>query len=112
MTTVDTSTPTVADENETWPKLTDRQLVNLMLRSHLRPTRFTSASDPELHRFLADHVCGGAFPATEKDPGVFWTARRDGIHYRLGAGTEKILRWSTLAKLDENQPDLFEGLDQ
>lgn len=91
------------------PPLSDLQLAEIFVRPFRRGRKL---SDPELHREMGDGFSGGARPESADHPCLLWSNERDGIHYELGHdGVKRILKWSTIAQLDDTQLDLFEGIE-
>ena len=90
------------------PPLSDRQLAKIFTHV-LRWGR--AISDPKLHEDLRTGCCGGAYPWSKDHPSLFWQAQKTGIEYTVGGdGVKRLLKWSTLEKMDDAQLDLFEAM--
>ena len=87
------------------PGLSVAQLARIFMSSTLRGRKI---NDPDVHKEMRDHWCGGARRGHHGAPCLMWMSERRGIVYEVDHdGVERTLTWSELASLDPGQPDLL-----
>ncbi len=95
------------DSNYQGPTLSDRQLAEIFTASYRRGR---AINDVQVHSEMS-LGSGGARPGCDENPCLMWQVVRTGIEYTVGhGGVKRVLKWSTLEKMDDAQLDLFEAM--
>lgn len=95
------------DSNYLGQPPSNRQLAEIFTASYRRGR---AINDPEVRREMS-FGSGGARPGTDEHPCLMWQVWATGIEYQVGHdGVKRLLKWSTIEKMDDAQLDLLEEL--